>query len=167
MKKYFKYTRYLLKHIHYVRVECFKQGLYFQGIVHDWHKWLPEEFIPYANFFYSKDKQPVRKEGYYKPTDTGDKKFDFAWLLHQKRGKHHWQWWVIPEEESGVKIFPMKERYWKEMICDWVGAGKAQGFSSPKNDKYKETRTWYNKNKNKMQLHPETRIKVEKFIGIK
>ena len=43
----------------------------------------PSEWIPYANYFLTKPKQ--RDEaGYYKPYDTGDKAFDYAWLLHQK-----------------------------------------------------------------------------------
>ena len=52
-----------------------------------------------------------------------------------------------------------------EMICDWVGAGKAQGHFSPKDDRYFETRNWYRANGNKMQLHPTTRAWIELYIG--
>ena len=51
----------------------------------------------------------------------------------------------------------MDIRYAREMICDWRGAGQAQGSSDPL--------TWYAKNKDKMQLHPATRSFVEKEIG--
>ena len=91
--------------------------------------------------------------GYYKPTDTGDKDFDFAWLLHQKRNRHHWQWWILPEDDGGVKILPMPEPYRTEMICDWLGAGRALGTPS--------VNAWYKKNGSKMQLHPDTRAWVE------
>jgi len=141
-------------------VECFKRGLYWQGIAHDFSKLLPSEFIPYARYFYGNNSD-IRKgrdeTGYYKPTDTGDKDFDYAWLLHQKRNKHHWQWWVLPEDEGGIKVLEMPDKYILEMICDWIGAGKAQGFGN-------NTKEWYNKNKHKMQLHPNTRKKVEELI---
>lgn len=162
--KYIKYLKYLIRHKYYVMVECFKNGLYWRGMMHDLSKFKSSEFVPYANFFYGKEKKRD-KTGYYKPTDTGDKDFDFAWLLHQKVNRHHWQFWMLPEDEGGVKILEMEYPYWLEMICDWVGAGKAQGFYSPKNDRYKETRAWYAKNKDKMQLHPKTRKYIEQTIS--
>lgn len=166
--KYIKYLSYLLKHRWYVMIECFKQGLIWRGIVHDLSKFLPSEFIPYANFFYGNKGDDIKKgrnsTGYYKPTDTGDKKFDWAWLLHQKRNKHHWQYWVLPEDEEGIKIFEIEEPYLTEMICDWIGAGKAQGCFPPKDDKYFETRKWYKMNGNKMQLNQKTRGEIERRI---
>lgn len=163
--KHLKYAQYIFWHKWYVAVECFKRGLYWRGIVHDWSKLLPSEWVPYANFFYGEGAKPVRdKTGYYKPTDTGDAAFDFAWLLHQKRNKHHWQWWILPEDNGGVKILPIEEPYLTEMICDWIGAGKAQGHFSPPTDPMQETRKWWTANNHKMQLHPETRKEIERRI---
>ena len=163
MKQYLNYLWYILKHKYYVSVECFKEGLYWRGLVHDLSKFLPDEFIPYANFFYNK---PRDNTGYYKPTETGDEAFDFAWLLHQKRNKHHWQWWISPEDGRGIKVLCMESLYITEMICDWVGAGKAQGFFSPKNDRYFETRKWYLANKDKMNLHYATRAQINRTLGV-
>jgi len=120
--------------------------------------------MPYANFFYNFN--PRNKTGYYKPTDTGDCAFDFAWLLHQKRNRHHWQWWVLPEDEGGMKVLEIQEPYFTEMICDWIGAGKAQGKFSPRNDKYYETRIWWEDNKHKMTFHKKTFEKIEKLLKI-
>ena len=104
-------------------LECFKKKQYWLGITHDLSKFLPSEFIPYAKFFYGKRKKDIRDEtGYYKPTDTGDLAFDFAWLLHQKRNKHHWQWWILPTDEEGIKVFEMPMKYRIEMLCDWKAA---------------------------------------------
>ena len=163
MKQYLNYLKYVLIHKYFVTVECFKVGLYWRGIVHDLSKFRLSEFVPYANFFYTKKRNGT---GYYKPTDTGDKAFDFAWLLHQKRNKHHWQWWTLPEDDGGIKVIKMDEIFTNEMICDWIGAGKAQGFFSPKDDKYFETRKWYIANKNKMNLHPHTRRLIECTLEI-
>ena len=139
--------------------ECFKRGLIWQGLMHDLSKFFPDEFFPYANHFFTKGKKPARdKTGYCKPTDTGDPAFDFAWLLHQKRNKHHWQWWVQPDDCEGVVILPMPDKYILEMFCDWLGAGRAQGFESGTIDQ------WYASNKNKLQLHPNTRKKIEEIL---
>ena len=125
---------------------CWKNGLYWQGLIHDWSKWRPCELVPYADYFYGK------------PTvDEGDTAFDFAWLLHQKTNPHHWQWWVLHEDSGGVKVLEMSEKYAKEMLCDWWGASTALGYEGMNLD-------WYNKNKEKMQLHPNTRAYVEKAI---
>jgi len=167
-KQFFKYLKYLMTHRKWVRDGCFDQGLYLQGIFHDWHKYLPGEFIPYAKFFYNKDgskKQLINKTGYSKPTNTGDPNFDFAWFLHQARAKHHWQYWVVPEADGSLKAFPMKNRYWREMLCDWRGAGIAQGVEQDLTDYWKKVREWYIVNKDKMILHDITRKEIEDFIG--
>lgn len=161
MGKYIGYLKYLSKHKYYILRECIDNGLYYQGIIHDLSKLRISEFIPYADFFYNKRRNDT---GYYKPTDTGDKSFDFSWLLHQKRNKHHWQFWILPEDEGGLKVLQMPNKYALEMVCDWVGAGRAQGFHSPSDDHYKETKTWYEANKHKMQLHGETRRYVEEIL---
>lgn len=157
-------------HKYYVSVECFRHGLIWRGLVHDLSKFLPSEFIPYMNYFYAKKEHDIKRgrneTGYYKPYDTGDDDFDFAWLLHQKRNKHHWQWWILPKDEDGTRLFEIPEPYLTEMICDWVGAGKAQGKFSPKDDPYFETRKWYKQNGEKMQLHSNTRKIIEKRIGL-
>ena len=161
--KYIKYLKYLIVHRWYVMVECFKRGLFWRGLVHDISKFRLDELIPYANYFYSTN--PRDKTGYYKPTNTGNDAFDFAWLLHQKRNRHHWQWWILPEDNGGEIVLEIKYPYNIEMICDWVGAGKAQGHHSPKNDPYQETRKWWSNNKDKMRFHRNTLLFIESTIG--
>jgi hypothetical protein len=155
MSKYYQYLKYIVRHKWWVMYYCFRDGLIWRGITHDWHKFLPSEYIPYAKFFYGKKIRD--KTGYYKPTDTGDFAFDFAWLLHQKRADHHWQWWVLPEDGGGVKVLAMSDHARREMICDWRGAGKAQGTP--------DTLKWWMANNHKMQLHPNTREWIEHQFG--
>jgi hypothetical protein len=159
MIKYIKYFWYVVKHKWFVFLECCKYGLVWQGIIHDWHKFLPSEFIPYAKFFHGGVVNQIRDEtGYYKPTDTGYKPFDKAWFLHQKRAYHHWQSWCFPDD-GGEKIIvmDMPNKYMLEMICDWRGAGRAQGTP--------DTLAWYHKNRHKMVLSSHTRILLEIEIG--
>jgi len=162
MWKHFKYLSYVIRHKFWVGYYCFKEGLIWRGLVHDCSKFLPSEWFAYASYFYgpkAEEHWKTRKEGsgYYKPYQTGDQKFDFCWLLHQKRNDHHWQWWVLPEDEGGVFALPMKEAAWKELIADWRGASRAQGYGD-------NTIAWYKEHKNKMQLHKDTRLKIEKEL---
>jgi len=152
-----KYLKYVVRHKWFVMLACFKVGLYWRGITHDLSKFRPSEFIPYARFFYGIPNKRRDGTGYYKATDTGDKDFDFAWLLHQKRNQHHWQWWMLPEDDGGIKLIEMPDRFILEMVCDWRGAGKAQRNPT-------STVEWYLANKDKMQLHPNTIDKLEDLL---
>ncbi len=119
--EYFKYLKYVIRHKWFVFLECCKMGLIWRGIIHDLSKFRLSEFIPYANHFYGEKegiKKGRNKSGYYKPYDTGNLFFDYAWLLHQKRNPHHWQYWILPKDDGGIKIFDMPLIYKKEMLCD-------------------------------------------------
>lgn len=157
MKIYIEYLKYVLKHRYFVRKACWAKGLYWQGLVHDLSKYTPKEFIAYARFFCDK-KSPRNSKGYYKPSDTGDRVFEMAWLSHIHKNKHHWQYWAIPSDSGGVELKPMPYKYILEMLCDWYGASMTQGFEG-------RSATWYKGNKDKMQLHPETRNWVESLVS--
>jgi hypothetical protein len=154
MKKYLQYLSYIFRHKYFVFVECWRWGLVWQGLVHDWSKFLPDEMIPYANYFYGGDK---RKDRFYTPSQGTDD-FNYAWLKHQHRNPHHWQHWVLQEDDGDKYAMKMPYKYVLEMVCDWAGAGRAQGFN--------DTRGWYLKNKDKMILHPYTRFQVEKLLDV-
>ena len=161
MKKYLENFKYLLRHKWFVFLECWKMGIPWLGIIHDWSKFRPSEWIPYANHFFGNGGKGIKtgrdETGYYKAGDTGDKAFDFAWLLHQKRNKHHWQYWILAEDNGGFKSFEMPMKYRLEMLADWRGAGRAQGTPG--------VRAWYEKNKCKMKLHHYTRNWIEATLN--
>jgi len=155
MRAHLSYLKYVIRHKWYVFLECYKLGIPVLGIVHDWSKFLPSEWFPYVRSFYNPDGTPrhVRDEtGYYDPHKiSGD--FDLAWLHHQHWNKHHWQYWSLVQDEDEDKLLPMPDRYRREMLADWRGAGRAQGKTN--------TRAWYEKNQHKIKLHPETLIWIE------
>jgi hypothetical protein len=147
-----------MRHKWFVFLACLKLGVPLRlAIFHDISKFRPSEWFPYVNFFHVKKSSIRDKTGYYKPYDTGDKEFDFAWLLHQKANKHHWQWWILPMDEEGIQVLEMPNVYIREMICDWIGAGMAQGTP--------DILAWYKVNKHKLQLHPDTRWEVERILA--
>lgn len=158
----FQYLNYLAKHKWYVFCECAKRGIVWRGLVHDWSKFLPSEFLPYYRHFYGQQDRGRDETGYYKPAETGDYDFELAWLLHVSRNKHHWQFWILPCDEDGTgaptdtKIYEMPEKYRKEMLADWIGAGKAQGATG--------VEFWWERNRSKLLLGPATRDWLEREI---
>lgn len=52
----------------------------------------------------------------------------------------------------------MPKRFALEMVADWRGAGRAYG--NP------DTQNWYKINKDKMILHPDTRMDIEELLGL-
>jgi hypothetical protein len=134
-------------------------GIPLRGLLHDLSKFLPSEFIPYANYFSVNPHDEVMKDS------AIDCKFDKAWLNHQHRNPHHYQWWILREDGGKDFILEMEDKCILEMFCDWVGAAKAQGKFSPKDDKYQKVREWYLKNMQNMQFNGKTRQTIEAIIG--
>lgn len=179
--------------------------------------------MPYANFFYG--NYPSIKEvhgdwrnwiSFFK--EDAEAAFKVAWLHHQNRNKHHWQYWLLVNDSSSKEfviqepgcgyqlylsrnnrhlamfdksilwkedivipetgmndnaylyakeirdrlnkspvVIKMPDKYVKEMLADWIGAGMA---IHGKND----VKSWYKANKDNMILHPETRQWIEQHI---
>jgi len=162
MTCYDRYLWYVLRHKWFVFIECCRLGIPWQGLLHDLSKFRPSEFFPYARHFYPGNGLTRiwrDKTGYYKPTDTGDAAFDFAWFLHQKRNPHHWQYWIFPADPGHEKILRMPERYVKEMVADWKGAGRAQNRP--------DVVGWYEKHKDDIVLDGYSRLYVMALLKIK
>jgi len=157
MKRHLAYLRYVLRHKLYVGQACLRYGLWWRAIKHDWTKFLPCEWEPYANSFYNRDG--TKRD--WKMRDPFDKmEFDAAWNHHQKVNDHHWQFWclITDSDEPRYKPLPMPERCIREMVADWVGAGRAITGKI-------EVCDWYAKNRDKMLLAPETRARVEELLS--
>ena len=84
--------------------------------------------------------------------------FDRAWLAHIHRNAHHWQHHLLHEDEGRTKVMAMPYQYRVEMVCDWIGAGRAQGHGN-------DVLPWYMKHRKKMKLHETTRRLVEQELG--
>lgn len=133
----------MVRHKWFVFVGCCKLGVPLRGVLHDLSKFLPDEWFPYAEYFYGKSNCA--------------EVFDLAWLRHQRRNKHHWQYWVLCEDEGATKVLPMPPKYIKEMLADWRGAGRA--ITGEDN-----TPEWYSQNRHKMLLHDSTREWIEEQL---
>jgi hypothetical protein len=119
------------------------------AFIHDYSKLLPYEWVPYAHTFYAPDGTR-----WYKETPE----FDQAWNHHQKCNKHHYQYWVLIYDSGEHKVLPMPKKYIKEMIADWSGCGRAITGRW-------EIHKWYEKNKDTVILHSDTRKIVEDILA--
>lgn len=161
--KYIKYLSYILRHKYFV----FQAGLktktsIWRLIKHDWSKFLPSEFLPYVEFFHGPDS--VKTSGVTGPSSREvpvyvKAAFDQAWLHHQHLNDHHWQHWILREDSGAVKLLEMPGPCVREMVADWMGAGRVI------TGKW-EAKEWYLSQKNVIQLHDNTRFYVEALLGL-
>lgn len=146
MKAHFRYASYVARHKWFV----FRAGLKTKAplwrlVIHDWSKLTPAEWGPYVRTFYAPEK---KREG----------EFDCAWLHHQHRNPHHWQHWVLWEDDGDTKPLRMPYKLVREMVADWMGAGRAITGRW-------DVGSWYDANARKMVLHADVRVQVENLIA--
>ena len=160
-----EYDRYLSEHIENVRkgldwmldnlplnqeqISAIEEAMLH---AHDESKYSKEEYEAYDKYFYGWNNS---YEVY--------RAFDQAWLHHQKCNPHHWQYWVLindePDDETltQLKVLPMPLNYIFEMIADWW-------TFSWQNGNLFEIFTWYGKHRDRMMLHYDTRMIVEDIL---
>lgn len=155
-KQHYAYLKYILRHKWFVFQACREVGVpLWQSIVHDWSKFTLTEWIPYAgNFFTCDGKRRERKT----LSDADKARFRLAWNAHQKRNKHHWQYWLLAKDDGGMQVLPMQDKYIREMVADWVGAGLAITGR-------RDVAEWYAKHAGFMTLHADTRQAVEAYLS--
>ncbi len=162
MRAHLAYLRYVLRHKWFVFLACRRLGVpLWRSIIHDWTKFTPAEWFPYVRQFYNPDgsKRQVNRADGGLHTRELDKAFNRAWLHHQKHNPHHWQHWVLINDEDGTVPLRMPIEYVYEMVADWDGARRAiTGKSDPAG--------WYERNAEKMILHYATRHLVEAILEL-
>lgn len=126
---------------------CYSYSSFKRIMGHDSSKFDEAEYDAYDKYFYG-EKTPEVKEA-----------FDFAWLHHIHNNPHHWQYWVLinDDESDGTKALMMPYTYVVEMICDWWS------FSWKTGNLY-EIFDWYESHKERMILHEDTRKLVEEIL---
>lgn len=151
MKRHWQYFKYVVRHKWFVFVAARKIGCpLWLAVTHDMSKFRPSEWFPYARTFYAKDgsKQYVESD-----------EFAIAWNHHQKRNKHHYQYWYITWDRVTSEPLTMPRKYVLEMVADWMGAGRAITGRW-------ETKEWYLKNRDKIKLSVTTSFLVNEILEI-
>jgi hypothetical protein len=145
-KRNLQYLSYVIRHKWFVFLAGIKLRVpIYQLIIHDWSKFTYLEWTAYRDFFYSEESSYKRK------------RFTLAWNSHQKRNPHHWQYWVIINDDGNINYIEMPDNFIREMVADWKGAGLALGKP--------DTKAWYEEHKERILMHVNTRVKVEQLLG--
>lgn len=129
---------------------------------HDNSKYTAFEYGPYDEYFYS-----IR-------TDDVVKNFEYAWLHHLHNNPHHWQYWILKEDDTErtsetsipVKALDMPDNYIIEMLSDWWSFSWKTYIASHNKEDLFEIFKWYDSHKNGMVLSISTKEKVENILDL-
>jgi len=117
---------------------------------HDESKYSIEEYDPYDRYFYGGNRS-------YKVVQD----FNYAWLHHIHQNPHHWQYWVLLEDdpEAGLpyKTLPIPLPYIFEMIADWWS------FSWKSGNLF-EIFNWYAEHRDKQYINLNSRMILERIL---
>ena len=133
---------------------CFRCGLYKQGLLHDLSKYGFTEFFNGVKYY----------AGIYSPhhNERNDKGYSDAWMHHKGRNKHHFEYWTDYDLRTKL-MTPVKMplKYVKEMFCDRVAASKIY-----MKDKYDDGAplAYFLRATKTRAIHPETSDLLEKLL---
>lgn len=149
--KAWQHFKTICHHRHLVCQGCFRVGLYWQGLTHDLSKFSPTEFRCGAKY-YQGNRSPNTAQREAEGCST-------AWMHHKGRNRHHYEYWsdLQPETRQYGPV-PMPRKYLVEMVMDRRAAcmtyqGKAYTDAS--------AFLYYDRSKEKMLMHPQTRRELE------
>lgn len=116
---------------------------------HDKSKTEQDEYLAYDAYFYGNNKSYQVVQDY-----------NYAWLVHLHRNPHHWQYWVLINDDpkEGEVCLDMPYNYIIEMLCDWWS------FSWKTENLY-EMFKWYDERKEHIKLSDKTRKTVDDILG--
>lgn len=152
--KAWKHLKTIVHHKNLVRKGCFKVGLYRQGIMHDWSKYTPVEFLVGCRY-YQGTSSPNNAE-------RAAKGYSSAWLHHKGRNKHHLEYWIDYSAKTGLlEGMRMPDNYVVEMFIDRISASK-----NYQREKYTDRSPleYYERGKGHYLMHEETTALLEKLL---
>ena len=154
IQKFFGHLKTVCVHKWWVFYYCCKFGMPITGLLHDLSKFSPTEFFESVKY-YSGTRSPIDacKE------DIG---WSRAWMHHKGRNKHHYEYWQDNFDNGGVPLqIPFK--YNLEMLCDYLGAGRA--YSGKKFTYRGEYGWWLTKCKKPLAMHPVNKLFIDWMLN--
>jgi hypothetical protein len=154
MDKAWRHFKTITYHKYLVAQGCFRVGLYRQGIFHDMSKYSPTEFLAGVKYY-----QGNRSPNNAQREDIG---YSAAWMHHQGRNKHHYEYWHDYDKQHNIVPVPMPDKYIAEMIMDRIAACKVyQGKKYTDAAPY----AYYSKGGALNQpMHDDTRAVLERML---
>ena len=149
------HLRTINRHKWEVMKNCFRVGLYRQGLLHDLSKYSPAEFRTGVLYY-----RGYRSPNSIERLETG---ISPAWLHHKGRNRHHFEYWIDYDLENKGEMIGcrMPYRYVAEMFCDRVAASKVY-----KGKDYRQDGPWeyFQPTKDSRYIHPETRKELSELL---
>ena len=109
MNAHLNYFIHFLQHKWYFAREAFYLGLPLVTVIfHDMDKLLPDEWFPHVKAYAN------RGNGKYAYTDE----FRKAMNLHRHRNGHHWQHWLMTDDNGILYVLEMPDHDFREMLAD-------------------------------------------------
>lgn len=146
----------ITRHKWIVMKNCFRIGLYRQGLLHDLSKYSPAEFKT-GVLYYQGTRSPNAAE-------KEEKGYSEAWLHHKGRNKHHFEYWTDVSTAAdhwqivGVK---MPVNYFAEMVMDRIAASKIYlGREYTDAAPY----MYFSRSKDYLVMHPKTKAMLERVL---
>lgn len=136
-------------HRKWVRRYCWKQGLFWQGLIHDLSKYSPTEFFESVKYY----------QGTSSPIDACKKAngVSYAWMHHKGRNPHHYEYWQDNFDRGGQPVL-MPYKYFVEEMCDFIGAARAY---LGKDFSYVKEEEWWKKKRENCAMHPNNKIMLD------
>ncbi|MBR3363546.1 MAG: catalase [Solobacterium sp.] len=151
-KRFFLHLHTVDTHRYEVMKNCFKCGLYSQGLSHDLSKYSPEEFRVSVKYFQG-DRSPY----VYEKEKYG---FSYGWLHHKGRNRHHWEYWYDMIKGEWVPL-EMPLPFFIEMVCDRVAA--CHIYQKENYTQRSALEYFYNRN-DRFYMHEKTAAKLEAVL---
>lgn len=146
---HWRFFLYVLRHKWFVLWECIRLDVpIWRALLHDVDKFLPDVWFSYVNAF-------GKGTGRRRFADTPE--IALATQRHYRFTLHHWQSWILVWDQGDSICIPMPDTHRREMLADWTGAGKANGFPN--------IGEWYYTNADKIRVHGETREWLEGMLN--
>lgn len=151
--KFFGHLRTVVAHRWWVFRYCLTAGHPIVGLLHDLSKFSPTEFLESVRYY----------QGTRSPIDACKEAngVSLAWMHHKGRNPHHYEYWQDNFDKGGTHV-DIPYQYALEMLCDYLGAGRAymgKGFS------FQKEYTWWKKKRDQARaMNPHTKAFLEECL---
>lgn len=134
-----RYFWLTLKHKWFVLIAGRRTGCpMWRLLLHDWTKFLPCELPHYQRQFFGSKDDPAG--------------FARCWTHHQNSNPHHWEYWIPRTGRPANEPIPMPSWAVREMVADWLAAGRAYEGKWPVAGDW----PWLREHWGKIRVHPDT-----------
>jgi hypothetical protein len=154
--KHYRYLKYVAVHKLHVLRASIRLGIPLRGLIHDLSKFRPDEWGPYAEWFYGEYPQGRNEIKRGLPPQNTTIKWWTSTMKHYHRNPHHWQHWLLFRED-GLKAMPIPIPVLKEMLADWYGVAVALGAV----DGWKSAYDWWQLHQSDMFMYPDSKQWIE------